>query len=411
MDTSKSNEINNGLLNRQDKKELRVLLKNEEIYSCRICTRGYLKSVDYKKHILLHVTSAFVKLRKQKIYRCKLCPAGFLKSDEKNLHLLDHAKETFMKNRKEKEIADKHYYNKNIVRKHECPDCSRKFTSINVLEEHSKLHQPFPYVCFCGIAYLREVDFKGHQKLIHGNNNNQLITKTVKEEPAKKMPKVKTKSIKHIAKKIKIKIKHDTNENVECSVCCKIVKKHYLPRHMDIHLDNKAFKCNICNKSFKQNCGLYNHMSVHKPRHQLPCQYCGKVFKYKCNLINHLNTHTGVKPHVCKFCNKPFADRSALVRHERIHKKEYKYFCDKCDKKFTDISGLIGHRVQHSGKQYVCEICNKSFHTKYNLMKHLTIHIDVKKFECDYCNSKFTLKAYLFIHIKTCKARKAQSKD
>ncbi|CAH3998416.1 unnamed protein product [Pieris brassicae] len=167
MDTSKSSETINRLLNQHDKKQLRVLLKSEEIYSCRICTRGYLKNVDYKKHILLHITSAFIKLRKQKIYRCKLCPAGFRKSDEKNLHLLDHAKESFMKNRKEKEIADKHYYNKNIVRKHECPDCCRKFTSINVLEEHSKLHKPFPYPCFCGIAYLREVDFKGHQKLIH----------------------------------------------------------------------------------------------------------------------------------------------------------------------------------------------------------------------------------------------------
>ncbi|AXN91140.1 putative zinc-finger containing protein [Namao virus] len=85
---------------------------------------------------------------------------------------------------------------------------------------------------------------------------------------------------------------HLINPIVECTLCKKILLKHSLPRHLNIHTREKQYQCNICSKIFTQ----------------------------KTHLTMHTMTHTGHKPHVCTKCNRGFIQLSHLRYHDKICK-------------------------------------------------------------------------------------------
>ena len=44
------------------------------------------------------------------------------------------------------------------------------------------------------------------------------------------------------------------------NLCGKIFTRNFnLKRHMEIHLENRPFQCNICNQSFRQKAHLHRH--------------------------------------------------------------------------------------------------------------------------------------------------------
>ena len=75
-------------------------------------------------------------------------------------------------------------------------------------------------------------------------------------------------------------------------------------------------------------------------------------FKKKCNLERHITTmHQHLRPFECTICGLKFPSRFNFLRHERKHKNESGRFrCHLCP--------------DHGEAQ-------KSFHTKFNLMRHL----------------------------------------
>ncbi|XP_038212312.1 zinc finger protein 454-like [Zerene cesonia] len=387
--------------------DLKVCL--ERIFYCNICKSTYKNNTDYREHILVHVTKAYVKLKKQKIYACKSCKAGFLNGDDYKLHKIHH----IMQNVRQKHIKmnnnRKHYIssiNGDIERKYECPDCGRKFVEENTLKVHSQVHEPYPYICFCGIGYYSEFDFTKHKSIVHCETvpTKNIVIKTVK--PKKSESKVIYKDDfeedifddKESEKSVKLYDDYDYGKKPRKTK--KIIKK----RTPKIKLEKKLIthkrqyhKCSSCNKRHITNKeDLENNVCKYKSS---KCRYCGKEFKHIYARQLHERIHTGEKPYSCKFCSKPFTDPSALLRHTRTHTKDYKYFCDLCPKKFTDKSGLINHRRRHGAREFKCDICSKLFFTKGNLAKHFEIHIGKKNFECNKCGKKFVLKSYLFIHI------------
>ncbi|CAK9297778.1 unnamed protein product [Gordionus sp. m RMFG-2023] len=79
------------------------------------------------------------------------------------------------------------------------------------------------------------------------------------------------------------------------------------------------------------------------------------------------------------------------------------FFCPTCQRSFTCKSSLRSHVLNVHDKQrsHPCEICNRTFHKKSHLNRHLTsaVHSDVLLHRCEYCGLRFDSPARLHEHL------------
>lgn len=92
--------------------------------------------------------------------------------------------------------------------------------------------------------------------------------------------------------------------------------------------------------------------------------------------------------YTCEVCNKKFKKRSNLIHHKLVHSQPGKYSCTNCDKRFSYVVGLKAHqRIVHNVTtgQHVCQMCNKSFTQGQNLTRHIRIvhGLDQRKRKCN----------------------------
>ena len=77
------------------------------------------------------------------------------------------------------------------------------------------------------------------------------------------------------------------------------------------------FKCNQCEKQFKRRENLKSHIKLHASTAP-KCQYCGKQFSRKSNLRQHILIHTNERPFKCNYCNKAFRQKHVYVKKENF---------------------------------------------------------------------------------------------
>ena len=103
----------------------------------------------------------------------------------------------------------------------------------------------------------------------------------------------------------------------------------------------------------------------------------------------------------CEDCGKTFDRERRYQEHRRIHTGEKPFECAECGLRFRQISGLRQHSIKHSGEAIECDICDKSFCTKFYLARHKVTHSDVRAtpFKCNFCDKAFELKETLKRHM------------
>ncbi|XP_076081597.1 uncharacterized protein LOC143052448 [Mytilus galloprovincialis] len=175
------------------------------------------------------------------------------------------------------------------------------------------------------------------------------------------------------------------------------------------------YQCKTCGKGFDKLCGLLSHERGHQKKidnvgKKFECKVCKQEFKCLQYLTSHMRTHNNnyrnrEKRFSCEDCGARFHGNSQLMVHKRTHNGSRPFSCNYCDKKFLNSGNCSAHvNKVHFGKakesRYYCDVCNKGFHYKSVLKKHMMIHTDEKIYKCEYCSKTFSWKLCYDLHLK-----------
>lgn len=82
--------------------------------------------------------------------------------------------------------------------------------------------------------------------------------------------------------------------------------KHQLTSHMNVHSDNRPFKCEVkdCSKTFRSRTAFKMHQDEHQGIKRFCCKFCNRKFQCHGNKLKHERRHIGDKKHKCEVCDK-----------------------------------------------------------------------------------------------------------
>ncbi|KAF7267460.1 hypothetical protein GWI33_019297 [Rhynchophorus ferrugineus] len=181
-------------------------------------------------------------------------------------------------------------------------------------------------------------------------------------------------------------------------------------------IDNKPTKpkipkkisrqCTLCPEIFPTRHDWIVHIRMkHTVEKPFACEECDARYLNEYSLLIHKRKHTNEKPYVCATCGKSFFSSADLNHHNKTHNADRAYQCLECERSFKTHSNLRTHRLQMhldpSKWEFLCNLCDKKFPIRGNLVKHLKRHSGVKEFDCHVCGKRFINKAELKLHLNT----------
>lgn len=105
------------------------------------------------------------------------------------------------------------------------------------------------------------------------------------------------------------------------------------------------------------------------------------------------------RKHVCNVCDKKFQKRSNLIDHLRLHANVKVFTCEYCDRSFVQAGNYKAHlRVHTKEKPYACETCGKAYSQSSSLKIHIRSHTQERNYICDMCEKGFTNASDLAKH-------------
>ncbi|XP_078507089.1 uncharacterized protein LOC144767541 [Lissotriton helveticus] len=170
--------------------------------------------------------------------------------------------------------------------------------------------------------------------------------------------------------------------------------KTLLARQKRISTSLRAYACAECKKTFTGKARLLLHEQTHTDRYP----YTEHEMRF-ADKATHEKTHSGERPFHCNVCEKSFTQKGNLLKHQRIHTGERPYHCTLCSKSFSRKGTLVRHQIVHTGERpYHCTVCSMGFTLKASLVRHQSIHTGERPYHCTVCSKGFTLKAALVRH-------------
>ena len=103
----------------------------------------------------------------------------------------------------------------------------------------------------------------------------------------------------------------------------------------------------------------------------------------------------------CDICDRTFSQKKDLLHHAYIHKENPKYDCPICGKILTSKVGYDRHVGSHEkGRKTVkCKICQAQCSSKTDLEEHhRKFHLEQKPFTCEICKAEFSWEENLHKH-------------
>ncbi|ETN66449.1 hypothetical protein AND_001765 [Anopheles darlingi] len=192
----------------------------------------------------------------------------------------------------------------------------------------------------------------------------------------------------------------------KCATCGSSFPKAYLLRaHESLHVQET---CPICKKVLSSNHALKVHISqMHTNDTHHICATCGKTFRTKISMDRHMKEHLGLpceEKVQCAQCNKWFHGKHNLKKHVRFKHTEVGqlFRCEICQHESPNSRALSYHKQRvHVEENFACEYCGKRFKRKLYLREHVASHTGNPLYTCNICGLKFNSHANHFTHRKT----------
>ncbi|KAL7025395.1 hypothetical protein ACKWTF_013461 [Chironomus riparius] len=223
---------------------------------------------------------------------------------------------------------------------------------------------------------------------------------------------------------------------------------------------SKLYHCEFCDSVFANEKSLLHHISKHEPSCYFSCQTCDlKMLSFKDILIhrheecwNYRDYRDSMKHipclWICNVCDERFGGIEQLIlhRHKSFHfyprmdhrTNQLLFVCEFCMTTYDNAAALVthlqekhlskmretavpetsvrtqnspnavrkggGHQTSTRPRQYLCEVCGKSYTQSSHLWQHLRFHQGIKPFVCPHegCGRRFTIRPDLNDHIRKC---------
>ncbi|KAI4467876.1 orotate phosphoribosyltransferase [Holotrichia oblita] len=247
-------------------------------YFCDICSKGFTRKYDMKKHRQRQHPNAalgeetekdkkLINLKKLKVfgpdnktyYKCDICKKVMKHAYDMLRHQTTHSKvyifvchicaKRFPSSSGLRRHVDQHHYG---VKKFSCEICGKNFAANATREEHMNIHTNYrPFVCdICGKAFKQKGSLRSHQ-LFHTNDFK-----------------------------------------FSCNFCTKKFRRAYeLKTHTWTHTGHRPHQCHLCTSTFRLGQDLKRHLRVHDKLGECACSECGATFSQQKYLNNHKRSH------------------------------------------------------------------------------------------------------------------------
>ena len=336
---------------------------------------------------------------------------------------------------------------KKPLQPYKCDECHRRYSTLNMLKYHKKLHEEEEEDDNSFEEQLtNEIKMEDHDDDDDNNfENDPLFVNS------------KSKNVKEVSVVDIILGKHDIKKCYICNLDSKTDNELIL-HFKQIHPEDRPFQCNdqYCDKTFSlRHQQRYHIKNVHHKI--LNCYICERGFRNKMEIVSHFKTsHPNNDPFICKECGTGFTKGHDLCKHMwhvhnfdkmktskdcaiciqiknkpfenlRGEEKNLSISCHECGNVFTQKHELCKHmwKVHNYDKTSTsrsCKICLKSKRNEtrnetlpriYNcpncpsrfkhvniLRSHMALH-GPREHTCETCGKQFRQKSNLSHHVKT----------
>lgn len=105
------------------------------------------------------------------------------------------------------------------------------------------------------------------------------------------------------------------------------------------------------------------------------------------------------RPHACQVCQKTFVRKSNLIDHLRLHANVRLYKCEYCEKSFVQPGNYRSHlRIHTKERPFKCSMCDKTYNQSNALKVHIRSHTNERNYVCEECGKAFTNSSDLGKH-------------